>query len=193
MLPPVQHPDVVDAILAPQHPLTLVVAEHTSDHQQSLLEAEIIATLAARLLLDYGLSAERLAIVAPHRAQNNTIAQRLASLLTQRQATGPLPVIDTVERLQGAERDVLLFSLTTSDADHRENPFLNNPNRFNVAITRARHKLIVVGSRVFFTQVPRTAVGLQAHYGFRAFYDLCREQGSLFAWPTPVARQEIEG
>jgi superfamily II DNA/RNA helicase/predicted RecB family nuclease len=192
-LPPMQHADAVDAILAPQHPVTLVEAEHTGDHQQSLLEAEIVATLAARLLLDYGLTAERLAIVAPHRAQNNTIAQCLARLLAQRQAVVPLPVIDTVERLQGAERDVLLFSLTTSDPDHRENPFLNNPNRFNVAITRARHKLIVVGSRVFFTQVPRTAVGLQAHYGFRAFYDLCRQQGSLFTWPVPAIVQETEG
>ena len=50
------------------------------DAQQSALEVEIVATLAARLLLDYGIAASRLALLAPHRAQNSAIAQRLAQL-----------------------------------------------------------------------------------------------------------------
>jgi superfamily I DNA and/or RNA helicase len=182
-LPAVQQSGVVDAILAPQHPVTLVLAEHTIDHQHSSVEADIVATLAARLLLDYDMAAERLAIVAPHRAQNNAIAQRLAQLLAARGAKVSLPVIDTVERLQGAERDVILFSVTTSDPDHLTSLFLNNPNRFNVAITRARHKLVVVGSSAFFTQVPPGETALQAHYCFKALYHLCREQSALFIWP----------
>jgi superfamily I DNA and/or RNA helicase len=182
-LPVRLHTDLIDTILAPEQPLTLVLAEHTTDTQQSLLEVEIVTALAVRLLLDYGIAAERLAILAPHRAQNSAITHRLALQLAACGTTGALPVIDTVERLQGAERDVVLFSLTTSDADHRASPFLNNPNRFNVAITRARHKLVVVGSPAFFTQVPHTAEGLQAHHCFTAYYDLCREQGALFAWP----------
>ena len=182
-VPVVRQPDLVDAILAPQHPVTLVLADHTTDAQQSALEVEIVATLAARLLLDYGIAASRLAILAPHRAQNSAIAQRLAQLLSQRGERVTLPVIDTVERLQGAERDVVLFSVTSSDPDALDSPFLNNPNRFNVAITRARHKLVVVGSRAFFTQVPHTDAGLQAHYGFKAYYHRCRDQGTLFDWP----------
>src|SRR4029450_6011028 len=166
-LPVVRQSDLVDAILAPQYPVTLVLADHTTDAQHSALEVEIVATLAVRLLLDYGIAASRLAILAPHRAQNNAIAQRLAQLLAQRGEGVTLPVIDTVERLQGAERDVVLSSITSSDPDALDSPFLNNPNRFNVAITRARHKLVVVGSRAFFTQVPHTDAGLQAHYGFQ--------------------------
>jgi hypothetical protein len=181
-VPVVRQPNLVDAILAPQHPVTLVLADHTTDAQHSALEVEIVATLAARLLLDYGIVASRLAILAPHRAQNSAIAQRLAQLLAQRGEGVTLPVIDTVERLQGAERDIVLFSVTSSDPDALDNPFLNNPNRFNVAITRARHKLVVVGSRAFFTQVPHTDTGLQAHYGFTAYYHHCRDQGTLFDW-----------
>jgi hypothetical protein len=192
-LPMMQQSDVVDAILAPQHPVTLVLAEHTIDHQHSSVEAVIVATLAARLLLDYGVAAERLAIVTPHRAQNNAIAQRLAQLLAARGEQVCLPVIDTVERLQGAERDVILCSVTTSDPDHLTSPFLNNPNRFNVAITRARHKLVVVGSTAFFTQVPPGETALQAHYGFNAFYHLCREQGSLFVWPRSSPSTFLQG
>jgi superfamily II DNA/RNA helicase len=182
-LPTVPYPDVVDAILAPQRPATLVLAEHATDHQRSSVEADIVAILAARLLLAYGVQAERLAIVSPHRAQNNAIAQCLAQQLTQRGAMAALPLIDTVERLQGAERDVILFSVTTSDPDHLDSAFLNNPNRFNVAITRARHKLVVVGSTAFFTQVPHGEAVLRANYGFKAYYHLCREQDALFIWP----------
>src|SRR5262249_29186146 len=181
--PAARQPDRVDNILARQQPVTLVLADHTTDAQQSALEVEIVATLAARLLLDYGVAAARLAILAPHRAQNSAIAQRLAQLLSQRGEPVTLPVIDTVERLQGAEGDILLFSVTSSDPDALGSPFLNNPNRFNVAITRARHKLVVVGSRAFFTQVPHTDAGLQAHYGFTAYYQHCRNQGTLFDWP----------
>jgi superfamily I DNA and/or RNA helicase len=164
--------------------VTLVLAEHTTAHQHAPVEADIVATLAAHLLLDYGIEPERLAIVSPHRAQNNAIARRLSHLLAERSSGVTLPVIDTVERLQGAERDVVLFSVTTSDPDHLASSFLNNPNRFNVAITRARHKLVVVGSTAFFAQVPPDDAALQAHYCFKAYYHLCQEEGSLFIWPT---------
>jgi hypothetical protein len=33
-VPAVQHPDLVDAILVPAHPVTLVLVEHRTDHQQ---------------------------------------------------------------------------------------------------------------------------------------------------------------
>jgi superfamily I DNA and/or RNA helicase len=85
--------------------------------------------------------------------------------------------------LQGAERDLVLLSVTTSNPDHLDSPFLNNPNRFNVAITRARHKLVVIGSTAFFAQVPDGETALRANYGFKAFYHLCREQDALSVWP----------
>ncbi len=61
-----------------------------------------------------------------------------------------MPVIDNVERMQGAERDVILFGFTCSDPGLIFSEFLNNPNRFNVVLTRARLKVIVVGSKLFF-------------------------------------------
>jgi superfamily I DNA and/or RNA helicase len=82
-----------------------------------------------------------------------------------------LPLIDTVERIQGAERDVILFGFTCSDPDQVMGEFLNNPNRFNVAITRARHKLIVVGSETFFTAVARNEESLRANVCFKDFVE----------------------
>jgi len=60
--------------------------------------------------------------------------------------------LDTVERIQGQERDIILFSLATTDpikAMQRAS-FFFNPNRFNVAITRAKKKRIVIGHKNLF-------------------------------------------
>lgn len=171
--------DLLDRVLDPEKPVSLLVVDHRGRHQKSDLEVDIVAQLARRLMAEYGVTADRLALISPHRAQNNATAERLAGLL---EAGETLPLIDTVERVQGAERDVILFAFTTSDLDYIASEFLNNPNRFNVAITRAKQKLIVVGSQAFFSTVPQTEERLKANSCFKAFYEFCREQRSLFFW-----------
>ncbi|MDP2646350.1 MAG: ATP-binding protein [Desulfobacterales bacterium] len=178
---PGQHAcDLPGSVLDPEKPVALVLADHQGCHQKSDLEAEVVAQLTWRLMVQHGLSPDQMAIISPYRTQNNAIAARLGKLLET--SAAPLPVIDTVERLQGAERDVILFSLTTSDPDHVMSAFLNNPNRFNVAITRARQKLVVVGSPAFFLAVPPDEQTLQANRCFKEFFQFCRQRGSLFLW-----------
>lgn len=179
--PEVNH--LLTKILDPERPVVLVLADHRGCHQKSDLEAEIVARLASRLMVEHGMNPDRLALISPHRAQNNATAVRLRELIDDSDV--PLPVIDTVERLQGAERDVIFFAITTSDPDHVMSEFLNNPNRFNVAITRARQKLIVVGSRAFFLAVPQDEETLQANRCFKEFFQFCRERNSLFVWKEP--------
>ena len=57
--------------------------------------------------------------------------------------------IDTVEKFQGGERDVIIVSATASDPDFvlAEADFLLNINRLNVALSRPRMKLIVIASQ----------------------------------------------
>jgi len=52
--------------------------------------------------------------------------------------------VDTVDGFQGREKEVVLVSLVRSN-DRAEIGFLDEPRRFNVAVTRARRKAVVVG------------------------------------------------
>lgn len=176
--------DYFDRILDPEKPAVLVLSNHRGCHEKSPAEVEIVSELACRLIARYGIEPNRMALISPHRAQNNAIADHLAGLLSERGIDIDLPLIDTVERVQGAERDIVFFSLTTSDPDHIMSDFLNNPNRFNVAITRARLKLIVVGSRAFFGAVANSEEELAANRPFKEFAAFCRERGSVFNYAS---------
>jgi hypothetical protein len=90
----------------------------------------------------------RIGVVAPFRAQVELIRQLLAAPdggPVQRAAT---VTIDTVHRFQGDERDVMLLSPTVSSS--MPNFFrgvAGQPRLLNVAVTRARHRLVVIGDR----------------------------------------------
>jgi superfamily I DNA and/or RNA helicase len=61
--------------------------------------------------------------------------------------------VDTVERFQGGERTAILVSATESDRAYLQSSgaFLLDPRRLNVALSRAKQKLILVAARSVFT------------------------------------------
>jgi DNA replication ATP-dependent helicase Dna2 len=87
-------------------------------------------------------------VVAPYRAQGRLIRNLLRDFVPDAAVRRQL-VTDTVERMQGQERDLIILSLTTSNPGFAANiaEFFFQPQRLNVAITRPRKKLIIVGSR----------------------------------------------
>jgi superfamily I DNA and/or RNA helicase len=80
--------------------------------------------------------------------------------------------VDTVERMQGSEFDIVIFSATVSDKDTIHSPFLKEYRRFNVSLTRARKKFIFVASAFFFQSFPRTEKELTAQMPFENFASL---------------------
>jgi DNA replication ATP-dependent helicase Dna2 len=110
----------------------------------SLLDAEWIANLCAAAVAG-GLAPRDIGIVTPYRAQGRALRNALRSALGV-QASRDV-VADTVERMQGQERELVIVSLASGDALFLAAVagFLFQPQRLNVAITRARSKLIVVG------------------------------------------------
>ena len=94
---------------------------------------------------------EAVGVVTPHRAQQGLIVTRLQQVLnaTGRVADWIRGAVDTVERFQGQQRDVIIASYTLGDPDQlaEEEEFLMSLNRFNVIASRARAKLIVLVSQ----------------------------------------------
>ncbi len=90
-------------------------------------------------------------VVTPHRAQQGLIVTRLQQAFgtTGALADAVRDAVDTVERFQGQQRDIIIASFSLGDPDQiaEEDEFLMSLNRFNVMASRARAKLIVLVSR----------------------------------------------
>ena len=84
-------------------------------------------------------------VISPYRAQ----VQYLRQLIRKRESFKPYRhsiSVNTVDGFQGQERDIILISLVRSN-DQGQIGFLNDFRRMNVAITRARMKLIILGDK----------------------------------------------
>jgi superfamily I DNA and/or RNA helicase len=101
------------------------------------------------LRIGFGLFKEKgwtIGLIAPYSAQ----VRRLRHLIFDTyafpnlKAFSDLITIDTVDGFQGQERDLMLISLTRSN-ERGEIGFLSDKRRMNVALTRAKRKLILVG------------------------------------------------
>jgi hypothetical protein len=106
------------------------------------------AALAARKvreLLEAGLSPQQVAVIAPYRAQ----VRLLRDLL--RDVDGL--EIDSVDGFQGREKEAVVISLVRSNPEG-DIGFLADTRRTNVALTRARRKLIVIGDSATLANDP---------------------------------------
>jgi superfamily I DNA and/or RNA helicase len=97
-------------------------------------EADIVGR-QVQAMLDAGLPAGDIAVIAPYAAQVRLLREQLAIDGLE---------IDTVDGFQGREKEAVVISLVRSNAKG-ELGFLNDTRRMNVALTRARRKLIVIG------------------------------------------------
>jgi superfamily I DNA and/or RNA helicase len=158
------------------------------------LESELVAHLAVRLsgivadsqgqpLNPNAFANMGLAVVSPHRAQNSTIRQML-------EASGfgiaekPMPLVDTVEKLQGQERDIIIVSYGVADEEYAqaEAQFLLSSNRFNVAVTRARHKAIVFCSDAVLETTPTDPNVLLDAMMLKEFRQYCNDGHAQLSW-----------
>jgi DNA replication ATP-dependent helicase Dna2 len=143
-----------DLVLDPSRPAIFLDLGHRSTTVRNQLEAETIGELVLALL-SAGLPPGELGVVVPFRAQGRAIRTLLRAHLPEREVLQAL-VVDTVDRLQGQEREVVLISLTTSSPAFTSQlaDFFFLPERLNLAITRPRTKLIVIGSSYILHAVP---------------------------------------
>ena len=117
------------------------------------------AALVARLLAGLFALAPRgrwpelageIGVISAYRKQNNRLRSEIAALIPALAALPQLR-IDTVDRFQGGERQILIVSLVNSNDGRIIGNLHADPRRLNVALSRAKTKLIVVGDRDTFT------------------------------------------
>ncbi len=97
-----------------------------------------------RLLLDSGLAPQDIAVIAPYAAQVRLLRSELPIIGLE---------IDSVDGFQGREKEAVVISLVRSNPAG-EIGFLADIRRMNVALTRARRKLLVVGDTATLAHHP---------------------------------------
>jgi hypothetical protein len=158
--------DLFLKILAPEIPVVVISYGAHLATLSNQFEAQMVAAIALiyRRILErqHNVSGQEfwskyLGIVTPHRAQMSTIKNLLVEAAGM--PMDPPPFVDTVDRFQGQERDLMIASYVVSDRDFvaSEEAFILNPRRFNVTLTRARSKFIMFVSDAILQHLPADA------------------------------------
>ncbi len=135
-----------DAVLDPDSPAVFLDLCQENTTVRSRVEADVVLELILSLLMR-DVSPEDIGVVVSYRAQSRLIRSLIRRNLMDSEIANRL-VVDTVERMQGQEREVIIVSFATASAKFASQmaEFLFQPQRLNVAVTRPRTKLILVGS-----------------------------------------------
>ncbi len=154
-------------ILGPDLPVAVVTYEERPHTLSNPFEAQMVGALALLYrrafeeehgaLDDKDFWGERLGIVTPHRAQMSAVRNLLEDAAGLEPTS--LPFVDTVDRFQGQERDLIIASYTVADRDFvaSEAEFILDPRRFNVTLTRARSKFVMLVSEAIVGHLPADA------------------------------------
>lgn len=128
-------------LLDPARPAVWLRTDEENTWQSSPQEAALAVALTDQLIAA-GIPPRNIAIVTPFRQQVQAIGRLLA-------AHPHRPRLGTVETMQGQSVEVVIISLAASHPGYLDRiaPWYFSPNRWNVALTRARTKAIIIGSR----------------------------------------------
>ena len=156
--------------------LWFVPVEHEGNRNSSAEEVEVVARIVDGLLMpgvkwfrslgnSRQLKEEDILIVAPYNAQVADLSLCL-----------PKMRIGTVDKFQGQEAPIVIYSLTTSSPEDapRGMEFLYSLNRLNVATSRAMSNVILVGSQRLFEPDCRTPRQMQLANAFCRFTEMAR-------------------
>ena len=118
------------------------VSSKDCNEEEALMIWEIV--VEAKKLLKNNWN-KRIAVITPYRRQVRLIR---SLLLASGISAKDMPLIDTVERLQGHQVDMIILSFCSSDQNYIRDvaSFLLNKNRVNVMISRAKTKVVILSS-----------------------------------------------
>jgi predicted RecB family nuclease len=157
--------------------LWFIPVSHDGNRSSSTEEVDVVARIAASLLRPEvrwyrsagnvkSLEREDILVVAPYNAQVADLSARLPGIR-----------IGTVDKFQGQQAPVVIYSMTTSSPDEvpRGMEFFYSLNRLNVATSRAMSTVIVVGNPKLFEPDCRTPRQMQLANALCRFRELATE------------------
>ncbi|NWZ86892.1 SDE3 helicase, partial [Poecile atricapillus] len=150
-------------------------------------EIEVLVHYLKKLLQSQGkgscpsVSPQEIGIISPYRKQVEKIRKAITSLDPDLQKLPDIRQlkVGSVEEFQGQERHVILISTVRSCSTYLQFDqtfrlgFLKNPKRLNVAITRAKALLIVVGNPIVLSKDPH----------WHRFLSYCKAEGGYTGYP----------
>jgi len=145
--------------------LRYLPVEHNGRRQESPEEAACVR-LEVKKLLTAGVSADQIVVVSPYNAQVNLLRETLEDRVR----------VGTVDKFQGQEADVVLYSMASSSGDDipRGLEFLLSRNRLNVAISRARCLAYLICSPRLLEVNARTIPQMRLANAMCRFVELAR-------------------
>lgn len=126
----------------------VILKEIDDDGEQvSEKESEWISETVANFIKQ-GVPAHEIAVLSPFRAQAANIRRCIRNNKDITDECKCQICSDTIDKMQGQEREVIIYSMVSGNIDYMTEmaEFLYNPNKMNVAFSRAKSKLIIVGS-----------------------------------------------
>ena len=138
------------ALLGQEPSMVRVEIDHEGNRSSSPEEADETAALIEEML-EGGLPPAEIGVVVPFRAQAARVRKLLRFERFQKWPDIAAITVDTVERFQGQEREAMIVSFVVSEENFMERlaDFITYPQRLNVAVTRAKTKVVLIHSKWF--------------------------------------------
>lgn len=135
--------DLTQKSLSPQPPVVFLdtmnveapeMSPEGSTSKKNQKDSQIVKSLV-ETLLDLGVTHRNIAVISPYDDQVDLINRKIGLENLE---------VDTVDGFQGREKEIVIISLVRSNENNNIG-FLKDVRRLNVALTRARKKLIIIG------------------------------------------------
>ncbi|XP_062486450.1 DNA replication ATP-dependent helicase/nuclease DNA2 [Pezoporus occidentalis] len=139
----------------------------------NMTEAKLVLFLTS-LFIKAGCNPSDIGIISPYRHQLKTITDLMAKLKENRVE------VNTVDKYQGRDKSIIIVSFVRNSNEENLGTLLKDWRRLNVAITRAKHKLIMVGcvpSLSYYPPLEKLLCHLQSEAMISFFSVLFCERG----------------
>lgn len=124
--------------------------------KENRAEAKLVKNIVTELL-KASIPPAEIGIITPYKAQCSLIRRLIEDIKLKSVVNTKDIIADTVERYQGGHKEIIIVSFTVSDNNMmtflaEDNPDKDLNRKLNVAMTRARSKLILIGNKIVLSQ-----------------------------------------